>query len=159
MFYSIHMACVLKQAYEKEHGFIYDCAMRLRTDVYFRRQWPWQADNYDLNVLHASYYAWEKDHDICDFMWFANSSLMDRSCSLFTRMPEVIHAVQTKYLTHCKDGERVTGERLIGVYLKFFEKIIVKNLVLKFTLFRFVAQWRPLRYAFSRFFSRMWLRI
>jgi len=161
MFYGIHMACTLKQDYEKKHGFIYDCALRLRTDVCFYQLL--QLDKYNLNVLHATHYTWEKNHDCCDFLWFANSPLMDKSCTLFTKMPKVIHAVQTKYLIHRKENQRVTGERLLGVYLKFFQGIVVKDCKLHFILFRFM---QPTDYSppklrtkvwklkFKRFFSR-----
>ena len=51
MCYGIEMANTLKKQYENKHGFVYDCAMRIRSDIFFRH--PVTIGDCDPNSVYV----------------------------------------------------------------------------------------------------------
>lgn len=74
MFYSIYKANLLKMIYEKEHNFIYDCVIRLRTDIFMTQ--PLIINEKDLNAINLDKRP-HTEYSLNDCIAYGPSNLMD----------------------------------------------------------------------------------
>jgi hypothetical protein len=98
MYYSILQANLLKQRYEKEQGFTYDCEIRSRTDITFDKVFNWDEFN------SAPHSLWLRNFDrspagksCADLFAFSNSKLMNIYSDCFQHMPRLIQEGQHCY--------------------------------------------------------------
>jgi hypothetical protein len=119
MFYSIYKANLLKLIYEKEHNFIYDCVIRIRTDLFLTKQLDIKKE--DLNAINLDKRA-HTEYSLNDCVAYGSSELMD------------IYSNTIFNLIKCKDeGCIENSECFLGWNLKNINKNI-KNI--EYTLFR-----------------------
>jgi hypothetical protein len=119
MFYSIYKANLLKLIYEKEHNFIYDCIVRIRTDLFLTK--PLTIKKEDLNAINLDKRP-HAEYSLNDCIAYGSSELMD------------VYSNTIFNLIKCRDeGCIENSECLLGWNLKNINKNI-KNI--EYTLFR-----------------------
>ena len=152
MYYGIEMVNTLKKHYEDKHGFVYDCAMRIRSDMFFR--YAVTIGNRDLNSVYVPFWGtqnWEKDSTACDYFWFASSPVMDKACAVFSHLPAVAAATESPHYAPHITKWKLMGERLMGIYFKFFAQLPVKDSCTKVSLFRELRK-KERRHLYRRFY-------
>jgi len=98
MLYSIFTANSLRKQHEEENGFVYDCIIRTRTDLWFGS--PFSIDEFNQNP--ASLWVWfvrdRGPHRIacCDLFAFGNSHTMDLYSEFYNHVIEQVY--KTKHL-------------------------------------------------------------
>lgn len=119
MFYSIYKANLLKSIHEKEHGFIYDCVIRIRTDLFLTK--PLIIENDQLKHINLNSRK-HTEYSLNDCIAYGPSDLMDiYSNTLFN-------------LIKCKEeGCIENSECFLGWHLKKIN-INIKNI--EYNLFR-----------------------
>jgi len=93
MFYSIQLVNKLKSKYEREHDFIYDFVMRIRTDLKLIR--PIKLE--DIAPNHIALFNWTQqntynERGYSDVFAIGNSNLMDVYSNAFDK---ILHYLQT----------------------------------------------------------------
>ena len=152
MYYGIEMVNTLKKHYEDKHGFVYDCAMRIRSDICFRK--PVIIDSYDLNSVYVPFwsaYHWEKGHITRDYFWVASSPVMDKACAVFSHLPALADATEEPRYAPQIIKYKLIGERLMGIYFKFFAQLPVKDSCSNVALFRQLNE-KERRQLYRRFY-------
>lgn len=91
MQYSICQANLLKHKYEQEHGFLYDCVIRSRTDISFETVFDFSEIKKHPN------YIWLRQYDkspagisCADLFAFSNSEQMDIYSDFFNHLPKLV---------------------------------------------------------------------
>lgn len=119
MFYSIQKSNLLKTIHEKEHNFIYDCVIRIRTDLFLTK--PLAIKKEDLNAINLDKRP-HTEYSLNDCVAYGSSELMD------------IYSNTIFNLIKCRDeGCIENSECFLGWNLKNINKNI-KNI--EYTLFR-----------------------
>lgn len=118
MFYSIEQANKLKQSYEQQHGFQYDCVIRLRTDILFLES-VGVLGNYNLAKINIRRHI-VPDDQIDDRFAFANSAAMDKFCAVFSN----IHQCTCKNLVADKKMANADDEFQPHEALRYHAEIV-----------------------------------
>ncbi len=91
MQYSIWQANLLKQKYEQEHGLLYDCVIRSRTDIAFRTVFDFSE------IKQSPHSIWLRQYDTspagvscADLFAFSNSPQMDIYSDFFNHLPSLL---------------------------------------------------------------------
>ncbi|MBC6496962.1 MAG: hypothetical protein GDA54_01370 [Alphaproteobacteria bacterium GM7ARS4] len=123
--YSLHQAYLLKTAYEEKRATSYDCVMRLRTDLYFRK--PILLERYDLGcinvqeLVHALPLFERRVRHISDIFAFGDNKHMGILCSLYPHVED--------YLPLLCDDKRYSNERTLMHHLLYVHKVRVVSSV------------------------------
>lgn len=114
-FYSVQFANCLKEEYEKENGFIYDCVIRTRFDYIFTKQY--NIKDFDLSGLNIKNNCKHTEYAINDHLALSNSKTMDIYCNMFDHLEECHN-----------DGIEFNTEVIWGYYLKKNNIKVLKTL-------------------------------
>ena len=124
MFYSLERANDLKINYEEEHGFKYDCVVRLRTDEFFFRNIGF-LDGYNLDTINVFKEFAHLDYGINDHFAFGRSDLMDKYLSVCSNLSTII-----------EEGAAINPETLIGWNAQKHHKLPVSKYDFGYRLWR-----------------------
>ncbi len=124
MYYSILQANLLKQKYEQEHGFLYDCVIRSRTDISFKRQF----DSSELNQNPQAIWLCNFDRSAAgtscaDLFAFSTSKLMDMYSDCFNHLPRLL-----------EEGKHLFAETILHDYLSPLCEIVLSEM--RYTIVR-----------------------
>jgi len=100
MFYGIKQASLLKEEYENNSGYKFDCAFRIRfeTGIKFIT-----IENFDLNLLHLPAFG---SYPICDQFAFSNSKTMSYYSNCYDNIIQL------------SQGDLYHPERILNQHLK-----------------------------------------
>ncbi|MBC6497128.1 MAG: hypothetical protein GDA54_02245 [Alphaproteobacteria bacterium GM7ARS4] len=124
MFYSIEIANGLKCAFEKAHGFVYDCVVRMRSDIFFLKELKPMAC-YDLNALHC---FTDNQHRIHDVFAFGTSRIMDLYGRVFADLMAIYDVIQQHPDFAPYKGMATINPRLLYTQMAIIHKIPLHNL-------------------------------
>tara|TARA_R110002167_G_scaffold346946_2_gene557762 strand:- start:3136 stop:3978 length:843 start_codon:yes stop_codon:yes gene_type:complete len=109
--YSRKQTIYLKNSYEKEKGFEYDCTVLSRFDLGNRgKEYPqkYYATNFnldkssDMNALHCAY--WDQfNHGLPDHWFYSNSSIMTKIADLYKDV-SMYYKKDSGYVESCLNG-------------------------------------------------------
>ena len=102
MFYSLEKANKLKQEYEDNKNFKYDCVVRLRTDEFFKNPIG-NMNNYRLNTINILDEFAHLSYGVNDHFAFGNSSNMDKFLNVYSNLSTIIN-----------EGSAINPETLLG---------------------------------------------
>lgn len=112
----------LKQKHETENGFVYDCVVRVRPDLFIREGTLFDVESYDMkNLFMLDHDEW---HGLCDRFYFSSSKNMDIVMNMFDRIP-----------FYSSIGGKNYGEGFLKFVVDYHD-IPVKKLNLKTSLLR-----------------------
>lgn len=110
MFYSIYKSNLLKITYEKEHNFIYDSVIRIRTDLFFTKPLIINPDHLNKITINTRKHT---DYSFNDCIAYGNSDLMNY-------YSEVIFNI----IKYKNEGCIENSECFLGWHLKSIDKNI-----------------------------------
>ena len=114
----------LKINYEEDHGFKYDCVVRLRTDEFFFRNVGF-LDGYNLDTINVFKEFAHLDYGINDHFAFGRSDLMDKYLSVCSNLSTII-----------EEGAAINPETLIGWNAQKHHKLPVSKYDFGYRLWR-----------------------
>lgn len=89
MYYKVEACNDLKREYEKENGFIYDCVIRFRGDLYVEQIIPID-ERTNLNYVFLPVFG--NFGGACDQFAYGNSSVMDKYSTLYSNIERHLHS-------------------------------------------------------------------
>jgi hypothetical protein len=108
MYYSIYRANELKKRYERENGFVYDCVVRSRTDLYFDKEFTLDEFLSDPNAIWLSNFEQRpQGMSYADLYAFSTSERMDYYSGCYLSLPTLL----------C-NGKTLLAENILYEYLK-----------------------------------------
>jgi hypothetical protein len=108
MYYSIYRANELKKRYERENGFVYDCVVRSRTDLYFDKEFTLNEFLSDPDAIWLSNFEQRPcGMSYADLYAVSNSANADIYSGCYLNLPRLI-----------KQGNTLLQENLLYEYLK-----------------------------------------
>ena len=124
MFYSLEKANRLKQAYEEEKEFKYDCSIRLRTDEFFKKPIG-PISNYPLDTINILNEFAHLEYGINDHFAFGNSKDMDKFMNVYSNLDNII-----------EEGAAINPETLLGYNAIKYHKLKITKHHFSYCLWR-----------------------
>jgi hypothetical protein len=116
-FYSTMRVAELKRAYEREHGFLYDACVKIRTDIKFKdssvdivKEYPRPQSN-TVYSIHSHWDDYMRKYRLGDILYYADSPSFDRMAWFFRFM----HCIPNSYIN---PDEKVPSEYAFFFYSK-----------------------------------------
>ncbi len=129
LFYGISKCIYLKEQYEKEKYFKYDCVVRARLDLYYEQDIKFQFTAKELEYMYCPA-KWQDirmndcpglgDYTMIDCFNFSNSNNMKKFAETYKRLPELNAIIFPPF-----------GENYLGYVVRKIHNIEVKTLPLE----------------------------
>ena len=114
--YSIYISNKMKQEYERKNDMVFDCVVRIRSDVFFQNEID--IKKIDLSVINLIGFGnqankYFTDNTICDIFAISNSENMNIYSSVYNNLNRIID-------DNSKGLVRIIQEDIIGYNLRYY---------------------------------------